>query len=84
MKATFEAASAYWLRDTKTQVRGGGQPGEPQNAGQMAAPLKASITAGVADVINPVIQTDAGATTWLGTIPAGQTLTVDATPGGGA
>lgn len=82
VKAVFEAASAYWLRPPKppqTVVVGSSAP--LSNGGQANAPLRLSITAGSADVLNPVVQTDAGTTTWLGTVPAGQTLTIDATPG---
>ncbi|GAA4002447.1 hypothetical protein GCM10022631_11450 [Deinococcus rubellus] len=82
VKAVFEAASAYWLRPPKSpQIVAVGSPATLSNGGQMPAPLQLSITAGTADVINPVIQTSAGTTTWLGTVPAGQTLTIDATPG---
>ncbi|WP_161881951.1 hypothetical protein [Deinococcus alpinitundrae] len=82
VKATFEAASAYWLRPPKSpQIVAVGSAVPLSNGGQMPAPLRLSLTAGGSAVLNPVVQTDAGITTWLGTVPAGQTLTIDATPG---
>jgi len=82
VKATFEAASPYWLRPPRLpQVVAVGSPVSLSNGGQMPAPLRLSITAGGSAVLNPVVETDAGITTWLGTVPAGQTLTIDAAPG---
>jgi len=81
VKVVFEPASAYWLQGWKSQVIPVGISTTVINAGDMATPLKISITAGSSDVLNPLIETDVGPTTWLGTIPAGQTLVIDATPG---
>ena len=81
VKAVFEPASAYWLRSAREQFIPPGAPVAVTNAGDMPAGLRLSITAGASAVTNPSVMTDAGLTAWTGTIPAGQTLVIDATPG---
>ena len=81
VEATFQPAVPYWLSDPE---RVGITPGTPQSVsvgGDAPVPLTVRITAGAQPVTNPEVQTDAGLTRWLGTVPAGQTLALDARPG---
>jgi hypothetical protein len=71
----------YWLRPARSQAITPGGPVVVVNAGVAAASLKVVITAGAAPVVNPRILSAAGLSTWTGSVPAGQTLIVDASPG---
>ncbi|WP_181392027.1 hypothetical protein [Deinococcus irradiatisoli] len=78
---TFEAAGPYFLGPEKTETVLNGSPTLLYNNGAGRAALRVEITAGASAVVNPSILTSAGLTTWVGTVPAGQTLTLDGAVG---
>ncbi|EYB68938.1 hypothetical protein DEIPH_ctg013orf0046 [Deinococcus phoenicis] len=75
----FEASSPYWLLPVVTvPLVAGANTVKVEGDGPVSPRL--SLTASQT-VTNPQITTDAGVTRWLGTLNAGQTLVIDATPG---
>lgn len=78
---TFRAAVPYWITAERVQDVAVGQATSVYVAGAMRAALRVTITAGSAAVTNPSILSDAGLTTWLGTLAAGQVLVIDGCPG---
>lgn len=80
-EVNWQPALPYWLDPPQTLSLTPGAPQVVLNAGVAAVPLTVSITAGGSDLSSPSIQTDAGLTTYIGTVPAGQTLLIDPSPG---
>lgn len=80
-EVTWQPALPYWLDPAQTLSVTPGTPQTVVNAGVAAVLLTVSITAGASDVASPSVQTDAGLTTYIGTVPAGQTLVIDPSPG---
>lgn len=81
VKVTFAPALAYWLTEWREEEVSPGAPRLLYVAGEAPAPLRIRITAGASAVDHPSVRTDAGVTTWLGTLQPGQTLDIDASPG---
>ena len=77
VELTVEHKSPYFWQESKSRSVAVGSAAIVNIGGQARADLKVSITAGGSAVINPSILSDAGLTTWHGTIPAGQILTLD-------
>lgn len=77
VELTCETASPYFWQESKSRAVATGSVVAVSIGGQARADLKVSITAGGSAVINPSILSDAGLTTWHGTIPAGGALVLD-------
>ncbi|SMB85764.1 hypothetical protein [Deinococcus hopiensis] len=77
--AVFEPALAYWLLPEVTGALVAGN-NAVNVLGEGPVTPRLTLTAAQA-VVNPSVTTDAGVSTWHGTLQAGQTLVIDATPG---
>lgn len=77
VEVTLETASAYFWQESKSRPVATGVAAIVSIGGQARVDLRVSVTAGGSAVTNPSILSDAGLTTWHGTIPAGQILTLD-------
>ena len=76
MTLEFVPASAYWLADSRSVTVEGQQV--VHVGGMSRASLRVTFTG---PVIDPYIVTPAGTTRWIGTVPAGADLVIDARPG---
>jgi hypothetical protein len=83
VKATFAPASPYRFRKPTTLPVAVGQLVRLPIGGQAPCDLRVEITAGGSAVVNPTIDAALGRTTWAGTIPPGQTLTLSELGGEG-
>lgn len=73
----FVPTTPYWLTAERRQLLETGQ-NTVHVDGMARAPLRVSF---VGPVTDPSVTTDAGVTTWLGTVPSGRELVIDARPG---
>ncbi|GGO32736.1 hypothetical protein [Deinococcus humi] len=81
VEAQFAARVPFWLAPERFMTVTPGVPVPIGISGQMTVYPRIEIKAGNSAVVSPSILSDAGLTTVLSTIAAGQTLVLDARPG---
>lgn len=77
---TFAPATPFWIVAERVQEVSSVGPTAVFVDGQMRSALRLTLTA-TSTVTNPSILSDAGLTTWLGTLQPGETLLIDGRPG---
>lgn len=77
VNVTAEVLTPYWWTNEQTETITPGAARVVLIGGEAWTGIRVTITAGSQAVTDPVIVSDAGESRWNGTIPAGQTLTVD-------
>lgn len=79
VEVTYQAATPFWYAPEESVLVTEGVT-DLEVPGEAPVPLRVTLTASQ-DTVNPGIRTDAGETTWKGTLQAGQSLVIDGTPG---
>lgn len=81
VRVEFQPSTPYWTTGHFTRTITPGVPQSVTVSGNGRAGVQLTLTAGAASITNPFVVTAAGETHWLGTIPAGGTLVINALPG---